>query len=50
MRRRPFCFPLFVERLEDRNAPSDTLNALNADLNDPSLAQTAPPPAFLVAG
>ncbi len=51
MKRRPFRFPLSVERLEDRDAPVGHGDALLAGFNQPfaALPESAPP-AFFVAG
>ena len=51
MKRRPFCLPLRLERLEDRNAPSETLNAVLAGINEPAdipYPGEAPPPLAVV--
>jgi hypothetical protein len=58
MNRRPFRYILRLERLEDRNAPSDSLQSLLAELNEPlasplahETADVLPPPrANFMAG
>ncbi len=51
MKRRPFRYPLWVERLEDRDAPNSLLaidDVLNGPL--PSEAAAPPPRQHLLAG